>query len=321
MTLSLVLLGILFILLSSAVFIVHQQTAILIERFGKFSRIARPGLNFRIPIFEKKVGRVNLKIQQLDVNVETKTEDNVFVKIEVAVQYRVMPTAIFEAFYKLESQEHQIQAFVFDVVRAKVPAIILDDVFSKKDDIAHGVRKELQETMSTFGYEIIKTLVTDIQPNKNVKDAMNEINTAQRLRIAAQEKGEAEKIVRVKQAEAEAEANILHGKGISGQRKAIIEGLSESLVNMQTHMPEIDTEKVMDMILLIQYFDMLRELGSSSNVNTVFIPHSPGNVADMAQQIRETIFSAKHIPDGFEKIYPKKSSSSAASSRADHMRP
>lgn len=284
-----------FYVLFSLSFIVKQQQAVIIERFGKFVRIALPGLHFKLPLIEKKAGRLNLKIQQLNVHVETKTQDNVFVKIVVVVQYRVKPDAIFDAFYKLESQTEQIQAFVFDVIRAKVPSIPLDDVFSKKDDIAHEVKAELYETMSGFGFEIFKALVTDIQPNANVREAMNEINTAQRLRIAAQEKGEAEKILRVKQAEAESEANILHGKGISGQRQAIIEGLSHSLEDMQRQMPNLNSDKVMDMIVLIQYFDMLRELGSSSNVNTVFIPHSPSNVSDVAQQIRETVFSVQSM--------------------------
>lgn len=293
-----------FLLLSSS-FIVKQQTAVIIERLGKFTRIAHPGLNFKIPLLEAKSGLINLKIKQLDVQVETKTKDNVFVKILVSVQYRAMASAIYDAFYKLESPTHQIQAFVFDVVRAKVPSILLDDVFSKKDDIAQEVKLELHETMTNFGFEIIKALVTDIQPNENVKEAMNEINTAQRLRIAANEKGEADKILRVKQAEAEAEANILHGKGISGQRQAIVEGLSQSLEDMQKHMPHIDAERVMDMIVLIQYFDMLRELGTSSNVNTVFIPHSPSNVSDLSQQIRESIFSAKNIPDPYAQAAKK----------------
>jgi regulator of protease activity HflC (stomatin/prohibitin superfamily) len=290
-------------------FVVKQQSAVIIERFGKFTRIASPGLNFKLPLLESKAGVVNLKIQQLDVHVETKTKDNVFVKSVVAVQYRAMPTAISDAFYKLESPTHQIQAFVFDVVRAKVPTIDLDDVFSKKDEIAREVKTELYETMSDFGYEIIKALVTDIQPDENVKEAMNEINTAQRLRIASNEKGEAEKILRVKQAEADAEANILHGKGISGQRQAIVEGLSQSLDDMQKHMPDVNRERVMDMIVMIQYFDMLRELGASSNVNTVFIPHSPNSVSDISQQLRETIFASKlsdYIPRQEEKKTGKK---------------
>ena len=276
-------------------FLVRQQTAIVIERFGRFSRVAQPGLNFKIPFVEKIAGKVNLKIQQLDVHIETKTHDNVFVKITCAVQYCAVQSSIYDAFYRLESPSQQIQAFVFDVVRAKVPTIQLDDVFSKKDDIAKEVKDELQETMAEFGHEIIKALVTDIEPNQNVKDAMNEINTAQRLRIAAHEKGEAEKILRVKQAEAEAEANILHGKGIAGQRAAIVEGLSQSLEEMSKQIPAMQVEKATDMILMIQYFDMLRELGSSSNTNTIFVPHSPSNATSIADQIRETMFSSPTI--------------------------
>lgn len=289
-------------------FVVRQQTTVIIERFGKFSRIAQPGLNIKIPFFETIAGKISLKIKQLNVHIETKTQDNVFVKIVCAVQYRAMPSAIYDAFYKLESPAEQIQAFVFDVVRAKVPTILLDDVFARKDDIAKEVKDELKETMADFGHEIIKSLVTDIQPNENVKEAMNEINTAQRLRIAAQEKGEAEKILRVKQAEADAEANILHGKGISGQRQAIMEGLSTSLEEIQKQMPQMNIEKVTDMILMIQYFDMLRELGLGSQTNTVFIPHSPSHATHIADQIRETIFSASHISEQLERMGKKPTS-------------
>lgn len=290
------------ILFFNSFFLVRQQTAVIIERFGRFSRVANPGLNFKIPFIEKVSGKVNLKIQQLDVHIETKTQDNVFVKITCAVQYCAMPSAIYDAFYRLESPSQQIQAFVFDVVRAKVPTIVLDDVFSKKDDIAKEVKDDLRETMAEFGHEIIKALVTDIEPNQNVKEAMNEINTAQRLRLAAHEKGEAEKILRVKQAEAEAEANILHGKGIAGQRQAIVEGLSQSLEEMHKQIPSMQVEKATDMILMIQYFDMLRELGSSSNTNTIFVPHSPSNANAIADQIRETMFSAPTMSETLKKV-------------------
>jgi len=290
------------ILFFASFFLVHQQTAVIIERFGRFSRVAKPGLNFKLPFIEKIAGKINLKIKQLDVHIETKTNDNVFVKITCAVQYCAMPSAIYDAFYRLESPSQQIQAFVFDVIRAKVPTIELDDVFSKKDDIAKEVKAELQGTMAEFGYEIIKSLVTDIEPNQNVKDAMNEINTAQRLRIAANEKGEAEKILRVKQAEAEAQANILHGQGVAGQRQAIIEGLSQSLEEMHKQIPSMQVEKATDMILMIQYFDMLRELGSSSKTNTIFVPHSPSNANAIADQIRETMFSSAKISETLEEL-------------------
>ena len=215
---------VLFLIGFLTIFIIPQQTVVIVERLGKFKRVATAGLNFKIPVIDNIAGSVNLRVQQLDVVIETKTQDNVFVHIMVSVQYCIAEDKIYEAFYKLVSPTKQIQAFVFDVVRAKVPTIILDDVFSKKDDIAVAVRKELSGILQSFGYTLLQALVTDIQPNENVKNAMNEINTAQRLRMAAHEKAEAEKIVRVKQAEGEAEANVLHGKGIAGQRQASIDG-------------------------------------------------------------------------------------------------
>jgi regulator of protease activity HflC (stomatin/prohibitin superfamily) len=277
------------LLIASGFFIVKQQTANIIERLGKFQSFATAGLHFRIPILDTIAGSVTLKIQQLDLYIETKTKDNVFVKIMIAVQYQVILKKIYDAYYKLESPTQQIQAYVFDVVRAQVPNINLDDVFSKKDEIAIAVKNELGAIMNDFGYEIIKTLVIDIQPSENVRHAMNEINAAQRMRIAANEKAEAEKIIRVKQAEAESEANILHGKGISGQRQAITDGLSKSLEEMQKHCNEMNVEKIIEMILLIQYFDTLKDIGGHSKSNVVFVPHSP----DAINNLRETIFSGK----------------------------
>jgi len=254
-----------------------------------------PGLNLRVPFVDQVVAHVNLRIQQFDVHIETKTQDNVFVNIMVSVQYHVIPDKVFEAYYRLENPIHQIQAFIFDVVRAKVPNIPLDDLFSKKDEIAIDVKKELHETMAGLGYDILKTLVTDIQPDQNVKNAMNEINTAQRLREAAQEKAEAEKIMRVKQAEGEAEASILHGKGVAGQRQAIIEGLGQSVEDLQKTSPKLKSAEIMEMVLVIQYLDMLREVGGSSKTNTIFMNHSPKSVQDIGHQLRETIFAAKNL--------------------------
>ncbi|AZL15183.1 SPFH domain-containing protein [Rickettsiales endosymbiont of Stachyamoeba lipophora] len=278
-------------------FTVNHQTVAVIERFGKYIRTATSGLNLKIPFIEKVSGVVDLRIQQLDVEVETKTKDNVFVQMMVSVQYKVIDNKIYEAFYKLGHPSKQIQAYVFDVIRAKVPQIDLDDVFSKKDEIAIDVNSQLQDIMHSFGFEIIKTLVSDIQPNENVKNAMNEINTSLRLRIATQERSEAEKIMRVKQAEAEAEANILHGKGIAGQRKAIIEGLKESMNELRQSAPNQPIEEITHTILMIQYFDMLREIGSSSKSNTVFVNHGPGALSDIVNQFRETLLSTKFIDD------------------------
>ncbi|MDR0744793.1 MAG: SPFH domain-containing protein [Holosporales bacterium] len=280
------------IILFLSIFTVDQQSCAIIERLGKFKRISRPGLNFKIPFIETQSGILSLRICQLEVEVETKTKDNVFITLIVAVQYRVLESKIYEAFYMLQSPVNQIKAFVFDLVRAQVPLIDLDDVFSRKDDIADAVRLELREPMKDFGYEIIKALVTDINPDANVKAAMNEINTAQRLRVAAAERGEAEKILKVKQAEAEAESCILHGKGVAGQRQAIIEGLSQS-VDEFVKQTGSNAASVMDMVLLIQYIDTLKEIGANSKSNIVFVPHSPGNLSSISEHIRESILSSE----------------------------
>jgi regulator of protease activity HflC (stomatin/prohibitin superfamily) len=279
----------------SLIYTVKQQNCAVIERFGKFNRISKSGLHFKIPLIDRISNKISLKIKQLNVSVETKTKDNVFVDLVVAVQYKVLPNKVYEACYMLQDPEQQINAFVFDLVRAQVPLLDLDDVFSKKDDIANAVKKELDSQMEEFGYGIIKALVTDVNPDANVKAAMNEINTAQRLRIAATEKGEAEKIMKIKHAEAEAESSILHGQGIAGQRRAIIEGMGESVEEFVKQIPGTDASRVMDMVLMIQYIDTLKEIGGSSKSNVVFVPHTPGNVKDLSSQIQETIFSAQKM--------------------------
>jgi len=290
----LIVLGV--IILPALFFTVQQQSSVIIERFGKFKRIAGPGLHTRVPFIDVKAGTVSLRLTQLDVEVETKTQDDVFVKVTASVQYRVLPEKIYDAFYTLNDPEQQIQAFVFDVIRSRVPKIKLDDVFAKKDDIADSVREELKEVMNEFGYDIIKTLVTDIMPDSKVKAAMNEINESQRLRIAAMERGEAEKILKVKQAEAEAESKVLQGQGMAGQRKAIIEGLKESLTDFQDQIPDSKTQDIMSLILMAQYFDTLKEMGLSGKMNTIFIPHSPSSLNDLSNQIREAIMTGNQVP-------------------------
>lgn len=277
-------------------FTVEQQSAYIIERFGKFVRVAGPGLNFKIPFIESISGKVNLRLMQLDVQVETKTLDDVFIHIVTSVQFRIIPEKIYEAYYTLGNANNQIQAYIFDVVRARVPEIKLDDVFSKKDDIANAVREELHEVMREFGYDILKALVTDINPDQKVKAAMNEINEAQRLRLAATERGEAEKIIKVKSAEADAQSHILQGQGIAGQRKAIIEGLRESITEFQKDVHDIETKDVMSIILIAQYFDTLKEMAKHGNMNSIMIPHSPSSLGDLQQQMRDAIISGGQIP-------------------------
>lgn len=292
-----------FILLFTGLFTVNQQTAAVVQRFGRFKQVAMPGLNFKMPLVDTIAGRMNLRVRQLDVDVETKTEDNVFVKVVVAVQYYVLADKVYDAFYKLADPSTQITAFVFDVVRARVPQIKLDDVFERKDEIANAVKSELTQVMDDFGYGIVKALVTDIDPDRKVKEAMNEINAAQRLRVAANEKGEAERILKVKSAQAEAESKALQGKGIADQRKAIVDGLRESVDEFQRSVPGATPQDVMNLVLMTQYFDTLKELGASSRTNTILIPHSPGSLADLAGQIRMALMTAElavgpHTHDG-----------------------
>jgi regulator of protease activity HflC (stomatin/prohibitin superfamily) len=283
------------ILVWSGFFIVEQQTTAVVERFGKYVRTARAGLNFKIPLIEQLGGRLSMRVRQLDVPVETKTQDNVFVRVSVSVQFHVVVESIFEAFYKLDNPEQQITSFVFDVVRARVPKMKLDDLFEKKDEIADAVRIELSDIMGGFGYGIVKALVTDIDPDKKVKAAMNEINEAQRLRVAANERGEAEKILKVKQAEAEAQSNALQGKGIADQRKAIVDGLKESIDGFQKTVVGTDAHEVMNLVLLTQYFDTLKSIGTGEGTNTIMLPHSPSGLQDMAEQMRSAMISANAV--------------------------
>jgi regulator of protease activity HflC (stomatin/prohibitin superfamily) len=276
-------------------FTVDQQTARVVQRFGKFARVAGPGLNFYSPFFEEVSEPINLRVQQLDVPVETKTEDDVFVRVVVSVQYSVLPDRVFEAFYKLDDPERQITSYVFDVVRARVPTTKLDDVFEKKDDIAEAIKSELREVMDDFGYGILKALVTDIDPDPKVKQAMNEINAAQRMRVAATEKGEADRILKVKAAQAEAESKALSGKGIADQRRAIIDGLRESVDEFAKSVPGASPQDVMNIVLLTQYFDTLKEIGASSTTNTLLIPHSPSAVGDLAEQIRNSMLTSDQL--------------------------
>ncbi len=289
--LMLLVIGFILVFFGSMFFTVKQQTSAIIETFGKFSRVAYSGLNFKIPFLQRIAGRVNLRVQQLDVRVETKTKDNVFVHVMVVVQYFAIPERVADSFYKLTNTDQQITSFVFDVVRARVPGILLDDVFEKKDEIADAVKAELSEVMQDFGYGILKSLVTDIDPDAKVKEAMNEINAAQRARMAAAERGEAERILRVKSAEAEAESKALQGKGIAEQRKAIIEGLRESVDGFQKSVPGSTAQDVMSLVLMTQYFDTLKEVSISSKTNTILIPHSPGGLADISAQIRNAIIT------------------------------
>lgn len=283
------------LILANGLFTVTQQTAAIVERFGRFKRIGKAGLNFKIPIIDRIAGRLSLRVQQLDVRVETKTKDNVFVFVIVSVQYYVLPDKVVDAFYRLQDPKMQITSFVFDTVRARVPSIVLDDLFEKKDDIAQAVKTELDTVMDDFGYGIIKALVTDIDPDAKVKASMNEINAAQRLREAAIQQAEADKIRVVKAAEGEAESKALQGQGIANQRKAIIEGLKESVENFSSNVEGAKAQDVMNLVLMTQYFDTIKDIGLSSKSNTILIPHSPGGMQDISAELRNAIITGNEV--------------------------
>ncbi len=294
-TMTLVALGTAFlfavIVAGSSMFTVEQQQVAIIQRFGKFRRLAFPGFNLKMPIIDQIANYVNLRVQQLGVKVETKTRDNVFVHVTVAVQFAVMTDKIYQAYYSLNDPAEQITAFVFDVVRAHVPSLDLDEVFLKKDEVAGAVKSGLGGQMAEYGYKILTALVTDIDPDERVKASMNEINANQRLLEAAKAKGEAEKVLKVKEAEAESESKALQGQGIARERMAIANGLKDSAAIFQQGLPGADVHEAMVVLLLTQYFDMLKDVGQRSN--TIMLPHTPGGLSDLAGQIRESILAGR----------------------------
>jgi regulator of protease activity HflC (stomatin/prohibitin superfamily) len=278
-------------------FIVKQKTAVIIERLGKFNRVARSGFNLKIPIVDKKAGLVNLRVMELPVEVETKTKDDVFVRLIVSVQYFVVESddGIRTSFYKFDNPARQIQSYVFDSIRSEVPNMLLDDVFSEKDKIAQAVQQELAATMEEYGYAIVKALITDIDPDQKVKHAMNEINAAKRLKEAAKEYAEAEKIKVVAAAEAEAESKKLQGQGIADQRIAIANGMKQSVEEVRGAMEdEVTGQQVMNMLFMTQHYDTISRL-ADQGVNTIFVPYSPGTVGDLQTQIQSSLIAADTI--------------------------
>ncbi|CAM8906039.1 unnamed protein product [Rhodiola kirilowii] len=272
---------------------VDQASVGVVEKWGRFSKLAHPGLHFFNPLSgEWLVGILSTRISSLDVRIETKTKDNVFVQLLCSIQYRVVRENADDAFYELQNPKEQIQAYVFDVVRAVVPRMALDELFEQKGEVAKSVLEELEKVMGAYGYSIEHILMVDIIPDPAVRKAMNEINAAQRLQLASVYKGEAEKILLVKKAEAEAEAKYLGGVGVAKQRQAITDGLRENIVNFSDKVEGTSAREVMDLIMVTQYFDTIKDLGNSSKNTTVFIPHGPGHVRDIGDQIRNGVMEA-----------------------------
>lgn len=287
--------GFIFFMLTFSQFfvIVKQQEVAVMQFLGKFSRVFDPGFHLKVPFFESVAGKVSLRIEQLDTDVETKTKDNVFVRIRVSVQYFVELDKVYDAFYKLNNPTKQISSFVFDSVRAQVPGLNLDDVFERKDDIAIQLKSDLDQVMNEFGFVIYRALVTDIEPDVKVKEAMNEINAQQRLKLAAVERAEAHKIEVVKAAEADAESKKLQGQGIADQRRAIIEGLGHSVEQFRTEIKDANANDVMLLVLMTQYFDTMKEVAHHSHTNTLFVPNSASATGDLLDQMREAFMQAK----------------------------
>jgi len=281
------------LLLFFTFFIVKQQSAAIVERFGKFVSVRQSGLQLKIPIIDSIAGRLSLRIQQLDVVVETKTKDDVFVKLKVSVQFKVIKEKVYDAFYKLDNPGDQITSFIFDVVRAEVPKLILDDVFLKKDDIAIAVKSELQDAMTEYGFQIIKTLVTDIDPDAQVKESMNRINASEREKVAAQFEGEAQKILIVEKAKAEAESKRLQGQGIADQRREIARGLEDSVKVLNG--VDINSQEASALIVVTQHYDTLQSVGAEANSNLILLPNSPQAGSEMLNNMVASFTASNQI--------------------------
>ncbi len=287
------------LLLFGTFFIVKQQSAAVVERFGKFTGTRQSGLQLKIPIIDRVSGRLSLRIQQLDVVVETKTKDDVFVKVKVSVQYKVIKDKVYDAFYKLDYPQDQITSYVFDVVRAEVPKMILDDVFEKKDDIAIAVKGELNEAMKNYGFDIIKTLVTDIDPDSQVKESMNRINASEREKVAAQFEGDAQRILIVERAKAEAESKRLQGQGIADQRREIARGLEDSVKVLNN--VDINSQEASALIVVTQHYDTLQSVGSASNSNLILMPNSPQAGSEMLNNMVASFTASNQIGEEMKK--------------------
>lgn len=292
------------LILISAFFIVKQQTAAIIERFGRFLSIRHAGLQIKIPLVDRVSGRLSLKIQQLDVIIETKTLDDVFVRLKVSVQYKVIRDKVYDAFYKLDYPHDQITSYVFDVVRAEVPKMKLDDVFVKKDDVAIAVKTELNEAMMEYGYDIIKTLVTDIDPDAQVKEAMNRINASEREKVAAQFEGDAARILIVEKAKAEAESKRLQGQGIADQRREIARGLEESVEVLNK--VGINSQEASALIVVTQHYDTLQSIGQETNSNLILLPNSPQAGSNMLNDMIASFTASNQIGEEMKKQSRKK---------------
>jgi regulator of protease activity HflC (stomatin/prohibitin superfamily) len=297
------------LIFTGSFFTVRQQSAAVLERLGRFSSIRGPGFHVKLPFIDRVAGKVSLKVQQLDVNVETKTKDNVFVKLKVGVQFAVGPDSVYDAFYKLDNPYEQINSYIFDVVRAEVPKMKLDDVFERKDDIANAIKAELQDAMASYGYNIVKALVTDIDPDATVKSAMNRINAAEREKLAAEYEAEADRIRIVAKAKAEAESKRLQGQGIADQRREIAKGLEESVDILNS--VGINSQEASALIVVTQHYDTLQSMGENANSNLIMLPNAPSAGADMLSNMTASFVASQQMGEEMKAVSEKQKASKA----------
>lgn len=304
MTGTFIIIFVVLVIIVSGLFIVKQQTVAVIERFGKFVSSRQSGLQLKIPLIDRVAGRVSLRIQQLDVIVETKTKDDVFVHLKISVQFMIQREHVYNAFYKLQNPHEQITAFIFDTVRAEVPKMVLDDVFEKKEEIAIAIQRELKQAMLNYGYDIVKALVTDIDPDENVKIAMNRINAADREKTAAQYEGDAQRILIVERAKAEAESKRLQGQGIADQRREIARGLEDSVDILNT--VGINSQEASALIIVTQHYDTLQAIGQDTNSNLILLPNSPQAGSNMLNDMVASFTAANMIGESMKEQRTKK---------------
>ena len=302
----LIILGTLF----DGYFIVRTREAAILERLGKFQKVAHAGLHFKMPWIDRVRDKISLQVRQLDVMVETKTKDNVFVQIPVAVQYEVVQGREREAYYMLSNHEQQIVAYVQDNVRSSVANMNLDDSFSSKDTIARNVAASLRDNMAEYGWNFVNTLVTDIRPDSRVRESMNSINAAQREREAAVAQAEAEKIRVVKEAEGAAEAKKLQGRGVADQRKEIVEGIAQQYEMLRDAGVEESPEALM---LVSQYLDAMVDVSHNGQASVLYMPSNPQGMGDLFSGMRDVLMANRALdsaeePSQRRRLQPKKPS-------------
>ncbi len=283
------------VLVFMGAFTVGQQEAVIVQRLGKFQKVARAGLHFIIPFVDIRVGRVNLRIRELDIPGQFKTRDNVFVDIMIRVQYSILPERVADAYYKLTAPEQQITAFVLNTVRGEVAKMELREIFEHQDSVGDAVNQQLSLRMAEFGFEIHNSLVNEIQPASEVVRSLNAVMASENAKKAAQNEGEAHKLKTVLQAEADAEAKRLQGEGIAKQREAIVGGLSVSVESLKKAMPNADANDLMRLVLMNQYFDALRDISSGDKTKVIFVPTAPNSMNSYADQLMQGMMMAQEV--------------------------